>query len=185
VSDWGSQYKAIRSLTNCLAARVSAEDQMVQSCPEASPMKWYQAHTNWFFETFVLQPFLANYKAFHEDFRWLFNSYYHSLGEPIPDKRQRASFSRPSLAQVLAFREHVDRAMESLLEGSMADEAVRLVILGLNYEQQHQELMLTDIKHAFFSNPQHPAYDPYRLVEDRDVSPSKLGWRACRDRPFI
>ena len=149
---------------------------MVQSCPEASPMKWHQAHTTWFFETFVLQPFLADYKAFHEDFRWLFNSYYHSLGEPVPDKRHRASFFRPSLAQVLAFREHVDRAMEPLLEGSMGDEAVRLSILGLNHEQQHQELMLTDIKHAFFSNPLHPAYDAFPLVEDLDVSPSKLGW---------
>jgi ergothioneine biosynthesis protein EgtB len=150
---------------------------MVQSCPEASPMKWHQAHTTWFFETFMLRPHLPDYKPFREDFRWLFNSYYNSHGEPIPDKRQRASFSRPSLQQVLAFREHVDRAMEALLQGSMDDETVRLIILGLNHEQQRQELMLTDIKHAFFSNPLHPAYDAFPLVEDLDVSPSKFGWR--------
>ena len=81
---------------------------MVQSCPEASPMKWHQAHTTWFFETFVLRPFLADYKPFREEFRWLFNSYYNSLGDGAPDKQLRSSFSRPSLDEVLAFRAHVD-----------------------------------------------------------------------------
>jgi ergothioneine biosynthesis protein EgtB len=176
VADFGSQYAAIRSATDCLAERVSAEDQMVQSCPEASPMKWHQAHTTWFFETFVLRPYLADYKPFHEDFSRLFNSYYNSLAEQIPDRGQRASFSRPSLDQVLAFREHVDRAMQSLLQRSLGDETVRLIILGLNHEQQHQELMLTDIKHAYFSNPLHPSYDAFPLVEDLDVSPARLGW---------
>src|SRR5580693_7221684 len=144
-----SKYRAVRSGTSSLAAGMSAEDQMVQSCPEASPMKWHQAHTTWFFETFVLSPFLADYKPFREEFRWLFNSYYNSIGEAPPEKRLRASFSRPSLDQVLAFREHVDEGMEKLFAGRIHDDAVRRIVLGLNHEQQHQELMLTDIKHAF------------------------------------
>ena len=151
--NYGSEYHAVRSLTRSLVANLSAEDQMVQSCPEASPAKWHQAHTTWFFETFVLRPFLADYKPFREEFRWLFNSYYHSLRGEIPARRLRASFSRPSLDHVLAFRAHVDREMERILAGSDAEEPLRRTILGLNHEQQHKELLLTDIKHAFFSNP--------------------------------
>ena len=110
-----SKYKAVRSATSALAASFSAEDQMVQSCPEASPMKWHQAHTTWFFETFVLRPFLKDYKPFREEFHWLFNSYYNSLGQEIPDKGLRSVFSRPSLDEVLAFRAHVDQEMDRFL----------------------------------------------------------------------
>src|SRR6202167_6263089 len=155
-----SKYQAIRSVTRSLSAPMSAEDQMVQSCAEASPMKWHQAHTTWLFETFVLRPFLPDYKPFREEFRWLFNSYYNSLGEEAPEKQLRGSFSRPSLDEVLAFRAHVDEAMEKLFAGRIHDDTARRIMLGLNHEQQHQELMLTDIKHAFFSNPLRPAYDP-------------------------
>ena len=132
---------------------------MVQSCPDASPMKWHQAHTTWFFETFVLRPFLPGYEPFREVFHWLFNSYYNSLGQEAPDKQLRSSFSRPTLDEVIAFRVYVDEAMETLLAGGIHGDAVRRIILGLNHEQQHQELMLTDIKHAFYSNPLRPAYD--------------------------
>ena len=113
-----SKYQAIRSVTRSLAAPMSAEDQMIQSCPEASPMKWHQAHTTWFFETFVLRPFLPDYKPFCEDFRRIFNSYYNSLGDAIPDKASRSFFSRPSLDEVLAFRRHVDDAIETHPGGS-------------------------------------------------------------------
>src|SRR5271163_4813369 len=106
------KYKAVRSMTCSLAAGLSAEDQMVQSCPDASPVKWHQAHTTWFFETFVLRVFLADYKPFREEFCWLFNSYYNLLGDEIPDKKLRASFSRPSLDEVMAYRAHVDQEME-------------------------------------------------------------------------
>jgi hypothetical protein len=157
-------------MTRSLAARTSAEDQMVQSCPEASPMKWHQAHTTWFFETFVLRPFLPDYKSFREEFRWLFNSYYNSLGEEAPEKQLRAAFSRPSLDDVIAFRSHVDQAMESFFDTRINEEAARRIVLGLNHEQQHQELMLTDIKHAFFSNPLRPAYDS--TFRDTQHSPS-------------
>src|ERR1700678_2831460 len=101
-----SRYRAVRSATRALTASFSAEDQMVQSCPEASPMKWHQAHTTWFFGTFVLRPFLENYKPFQEEFHWLFNSYYNSLRQDIPDKGLRSTFSRPLLDEVLAFRAH-------------------------------------------------------------------------------
>src|SRR5579863_9452975 len=166
----GIQYRAVRSTTASIAGCVSAEDQMVQSCPEASPLKWHQAHTTWFFETFVLRPFLPDYRPFCEEFRWLFNSYYNSIGEAPPEKQLRAAFSRPSLDEVLAFRAHVDEAMEKLFRGHIHDDAARRIMLGLNHEQQHQELMLTDIKHAFFSNPLRPAYDANSLVGAREVS---------------
>jgi ergothioneine biosynthesis protein EgtB len=171
-----AKYRAARSLTRTLTAGISAEDQMVQSCSDASPIKWHQAHTTWFFETFVLRPFLPDYKPFREEFRWLFNSYYNSLGEEPPEKQLRSSFSRPSLDEVLAFRTHVDEAMEKLFAGRMQDDAARRIVLGLNHEQQHQELMLTDIKHARFSNPLRPAYEAKPLPKAREVSLSGFIW---------
>ena len=143
-------------------------------------MKWHQAHTTWFFETFVLHPFLPDYTPFRGEFRWLFNSYYNSLGQGAPEKQLRASFSRPSLEEVLAFRAHVDEAMEKLLGGRIHDDAARRIVLGLNHEQQHQELMLTDIKHAFFTNPLRPAYEGGVLAEAPDVSPCELTWHRFR-----
>jgi len=144
-------------------------------------MKWHQADATWFYETFVLRPFLSDYRPFREDFRWLFNSYYNSIGEAPPDKQLRSSFSRPSLDEVLAFRTHVDDAMEKVFAGHVHDEAARRIMLGLNHEQQHQELMLTDIKHAFFSNPLHPAYDATPLTMGRGVSPSEFRWHRFHD----
>ncbi len=173
-----SQYKAVRLATSALAANISAEDQMVQSCPEASPTKWHQAHTTWFFETFVLRPFLRDYKPFREVFRWLFNSYYNALGEQIPEKSLRSAISRPSLEEILAFRTHVDEAMDRLLSGSVGEEAARRTILGLHHEQQHQELALTDIKHAFFSNPLHPSYIEGPLSGEKEPPVSKLSWHS-------
>ena len=172
ISSLTSKFQSVRSATRSLAAGLSAEDQMIQSCPDASPVKWHQAHTTWFFETFVLRPFLKDFKPPHEEFRWLFNSYYNSLGEEIPEKKLRASFSRPSLDEVLAYREHVDQAMERLLSRPVDDEPTRRIMLGLNHEQQHQELALTDIKHAFFSNPLHPSFaGGSTLARERRCSP--------------
>jgi len=176
----GTRYKAVRSVTGALAAGFSPEDQMVQSCSEASPMKWHQAHTTWFFETFVLCPFLPNYKPFRGEFRWLFNSYYNSIGEEAPEKYLRASFSRPSLDDVVAFRSYVDRAMESFFATQISEEAAGRIVLGLNHEQQHQELMLTDIKHAFFSNPLHPAHCAVPLAPGRDAA-SEFRWHSFND----
>jgi ergothioneine biosynthesis protein EgtB len=178
ISGLNSKFQAVRSLTGSLAGRLSAEDQMIQSCPEASPIKWHQAHTTWFFETFVLRPFLPDYEPLCEDFRWLFNSYYNSLGDVIPEKKLRAAFSRPSLDDVTAFREHVDSEMERFLSGPIEDEASRRIIMGLNHEQQHQELALTDVKHAFFTNPLHPSYSAGTLSEGRNVGIPKPQWHS-------
>ncbi len=180
MSTLDSKYKTVRSMTRSLAANLSAEDQMIQSSPEASPVKWHQAHTTWFFETFVLRPFLTDYKPFREDFNRLFNSYYLSLGEEIPRKTLRAVFSRPSLDEVLAFRAHVDREMGRLLAHSMDNEALRRIILGLQHEQQHQELALTDIKHAFFSNPLRPSYREACLTRESDGSIPQLTWHTVQ-----
>ena len=176
MSNLNLKYKAVRSMTHSLAAALSPEDQMVQSCPEASPVKWHQAHTTWFFETFVLRPFFTNYKPFREEFHRLFNSYYLSLGEEITEKKQRSSFSRPSLDEVLDFRAYVDQKMEMLFSRATDGEVPRRVILGLNHEQQHQELALTDIKHAFFSNPLRPSYKNGSLPKERARPAIELRW---------
>ncbi len=151
------KFAAVRGATMQLIASLSPEDLMVQSSPDASPAKWHLAHTSWFFEMFVLNEFLPGYKAFHPEFHWLFNSYYNALGD-IPEKKLRASFSRPPLDQILAYRTYVDAAISRLLVSDTVEEALRRITLGLEHEQQHQELIATDIKHALFTNPLHPAY---------------------------
>ena len=157
------RYRSVRAATLAFTAPLSPEDMMVQSCADASPLKWHLAHTSWFFETFVLTPYAAAYKPFHKDFHWLFNSYYNSLGD-MPAKNLRSSFSRPGLDEILAFRTHVDLAIARLLEEDLGDqepEILRRIALGLEHEQQHLELAAYDIKHALFTNPLHPAYtDP-------------------------
>jgi ergothioneine biosynthesis protein EgtB len=169
-----ARFRAVRATTLAFTAPLSPEDMMVQSCTEASPVKWHLAHTTWFFETFVLTPFAPAYKPFHQDFHWLFNSYYNSLGD-MPAKSLRASFSRPPLADILAYRAYVDRAIAALLEeDSAANEfdILSRITLGLEHEQQHLELIATDIKHALFTNPLHPAYTAaYRPPEPRALSP--------------
>jgi ergothioneine biosynthesis protein EgtB len=152
------QYAGVRATTVRLAAPLSAEDQMLQSMPEASPAKWHLAHTTWFFETFLLTPQAPQYQPFDERFRQLFNSYYKQVGSH-PYRGARGLMSRPSLEDVHAYRRGVDEAMLSLIE-SAEDEVLAFIELGLNHEQQHQELILTDIKHALWSSPMRPAYRP-------------------------
>jgi len=153
----GDCYRSTRRKTLALCEPLTPEDMMVQSCAEASPAKWHLAHTAWFFESFVLREFLPGYRLFNADFPWLFNSYYEGFSA-FPEKRLRSSFSRPGIDQILAYRTHVDEAIERLLENGPADEAIRRIELGVNHEEQHQELLLTDILHAFFTNPLRPAY---------------------------
>jgi ergothioneine biosynthesis protein EgtB len=176
-----ARYRMVRAASLALTAPLSPEDLMVQSCAEASPAKWHLAHTSWFFETFVLRDFLAGYHDYHPDFHWLFNSYYNSLGD-MPAKSLRASFSRPPLSDILAYRTHVDAAIARLLEATPEfpanAEAVRRIALGLEHEQQHQELIATDIKHALFTNPLHPAYrDPSPTPASDNIAPP-LDWVA-------
>ena len=151
------RFHAARRRTQALCVPLTPEDMMVQSCPEASPAKWHLAHTAWFFESFILGEFLAGYRVFNDDYRWLFNSYYRSFAE-FPEKRLRSSFSRPGLEEILRYREHVDEAVGRLLENNPEPEVLRRIELGVNHEEQHQELLLTDILNAFFTNPLRPSY---------------------------
>ena len=151
------RFRTVRQRTRELCKPLTPEDMMVQSCPEASPAKWHLAHTAWFFESFILNLFQPGYKLFNQDFPWLFNSYYRSFAE-FPEKKLRASFSRPGLDEVLRYRSYVDEHLERLLEGNPEPEVLSRVELGANHEEQHQELLLTDVLHAFYTNPLRPAY---------------------------
>ena len=164
------RFRTTRARTLALVEPLSPEDMMVQSCPEASPAKWHLAHTTWFFESFVLREFLVGYKVFNPDFAWLFNSYYLSFAA-FPEKRLRSSFSRPPLDEILCYRRNVDEAIEQLIERCPDPEALKRIELGANHEEQHQELLLTDILHAFFTNPLRPAYLP-ASPRDRQAGPS-------------
>jgi ergothioneine biosynthesis protein EgtB len=152
-------YQTVRARTVALAAPLSAEDQMVQSMPDASPTKWHLAHTTWFFETFVLGPFVTGYRPVDERHAFLFNSYYEGVG-PRVERARRGQLSRPSLAEVQDYRGRVDAAMARWLAADVAPAAAATVVLGLHHEQQHQELLLTDIKHALGLQPLRPAYLP-------------------------
>jgi ergothioneine biosynthesis protein EgtB len=170
-----TRFEAVRAATLNFCQPLSPEDLMVQSSPEASPVKWHLAHTSWFFETFVLREFVAGYQPFHPDFQWLFNSYYNALGD-MPEKKLRASFSRPPLDAILAYRAHVDEAIAQLLQHLIEDEAARRIALGLEHEQQHLELIATDIKHALFTNPLHPAYLEAPQSESTQLPAPPLDW---------
>ncbi len=152
-----ARFRAVRKQTLALCSRLTAEDMMVQSIPEASPAKWHLAHTAWFFESFILREFAPGYRPFNTEFHWLFNSYYESFSI-FPEKRLRASFSRPSLDDVLQYRQHVDAGIENLLNTDADPEVLRRIVMGANHEEQHQELLLTDMLSAFFTNPLRPAY---------------------------
>ena len=173
---WASRYATVRSDSLRLAAPLSAEDQQVQSMPDVSPTKWHLAHVTWFFETFLLQPHLEGYSAFDPVFGYLFNSYYEAVGERHP-RPQRGLLSRPALDHVMAYRAHVDAAMARVIAEAPAetwDRLEPLVELGLHHEQQHQELMLMDIKHVFWTNPLAPAYVP--TSPDPISPPLPLEW---------
>jgi ergothioneine biosynthesis protein EgtB len=166
------RYRAVRAMTMALAAPLSDEDCTVQSMPDASPAKWHLAHTTWFFETFVLAKALSTFRPFESSYAYLFNSYYEAVGARHP-RPQRGMITRPTMNEIRRYREYVDAAMAELLarwDAQGLDEAAAVgakdapetpafaAILGLHHEQQHQELLLTDILHAFSRNPLRPAY---------------------------
>jgi ergothioneine biosynthesis protein EgtB len=158
---WCALYRTVRDETERRASRLSAEDQIVQSMADASPTKWHRAHVTWFFETFLLVPFARDYRIFDESFPFLFNSYYVAAG-PRYARPQRGLITRPHAQDVTAYRAHVDTAIEQLIENaddSQVQQVFPILEIGLNHEQQHQELLLTDILHAFAQNPICPAYD--------------------------
>ncbi len=169
------RFSEVRDLTERLAVPLAPEDQVVQSMPDASPAKWHRAHTSWFFETFLLVPYLAGYEVFHPRFGYLFNSYYEAVGARHPRPR-RGLLTRPSCQDVADYRAHVDGAMTRLIEEIDEDqwrEVAPLIELGLHHEQQHQELLLTDILHLFSCNPIDPAYAPYVAAP---AAPAPLDW---------
>jgi ergothioneine biosynthesis protein EgtB len=152
-------YASVRDTTETLASPLSAEDQTVQSMPDVSPTKWHRGHTSWFFETFLLLPKLHGYEEHHPMYGFLFNSYYEAAGQRHP-RPERGLISRPGIEEVAAYRRHVDAAMHDLLGQLRTDETLDLVELGIHHEQQHQELLLMDIKHVLSKNPLLPAYRP-------------------------
>ncbi len=175
--DLYEHYRRVRAASDALARPLSPEDCTPQSMPDASPVKWHLAHTSWFFETFLLEGSVPGYRPFHPEFRVLFNSYYYSVGEQY-SRPDRGLVTRPSLAEVRRYREHVDRHVLAVLEkGPDLDPQLASVVeIGLHHEQQHQELMLTDLKHLFSFNPLHPAY--VEAGEAPRVEAKALAWHG-------
>ena len=170
-----ARYTEVRALTERLADPLSAEDQTIQSMPDVSPTKWHRAHTTWFFETFLLSPHLPGYTEFHPLYGYLFNSYYEAVGARHP-RPERGLLSRPGVAEIAAYRRRVDAAMGDILDRPIDPDVAGLVELGLHHEQQHQELLLMDIKHVLSINPLQPAYAP--TPQRPRVAERAVAWRT-------
>jgi ergothioneine biosynthesis protein EgtB len=156
ITSLAETFQGVRDITVHLCATLSPEDTVVQSMPDTSPSKWHLAHITWFFERFVLEEFVANYRRYNEDYHFLFNSYYFTVGQ-MHARPRRGLLSRPTYEEVIAYRDHVDNAVRDLLAQRDDQAVAERVMLGLNHEQQHQELLLTDIKHVLSCNPLAPA----------------------------
>ena len=152
-------YLSVRAFSESLIDSLSPEDCALQAMDDTSPPKWHLAHTTWFFETFLLTQYLDGYQPFHSEFQFLFNSYYNQVGDQF-SRPQRHLLSRPSLEDVMLYRRYVDEAMSRWVRQGVSDNQASLITLGLNHEQQHQELLLMDIKYSFFQNPLLPAVLP-------------------------
>jgi len=170
-----AEYATVRAASLALVAGLSAEDMLAQSMPDASPVKWHLAHTSWFFETFVLAE-LPEHRAFDPAYALLFNSYYNSVGAQHA-RPQRGLLTRPALAEVLRYREHVDRRMQAALTAGLPDTLATRAELGLHHEQQHQELILTDLQHLLAHNPLQPAFRPVPKDSPNSPAPTPL-WHA-------
>ena len=173
-ADLKGRFFAARKLTADLAAPLSDADATVQSMPDASPTKWHLAHVTWFLESFILRDHIAGYRAFDDDFAFLFNSYYESEGERHA-RNARGLLTRPALSRILDYREHVDGAIEQHWE-RLPEGALKLIELGIQHEQQHQELLLTDILHLFAQNPTHPAYWPSEAAHRGTDAAAPMQW---------
>jgi len=170
------RYMAVRDLSIAICDPLEIEDWVVQTMPDVSPPKWNLAHTSWFFETFLLKPHQPGYREFHPLYNYLFNSYYEAVGERHP-RPQRGVLSRPTAAEVVAYRRHVDEAMLGLFESAGEDlpaDQAAIVELGLHHEQQHQELLLTDLKHILATNPLQPVYRP--RTPEPAATPGPIEW---------
>jgi ergothioneine biosynthesis protein EgtB len=177
---FSARFTAARARSEALARKLSPEDQTLQSMPDASPTKWHLAHVTWFWETFLLAPRLAGYRPFDPDYDYLFNSYYESVGARHP-RPARGMLSRPGVAEIGRYRDHVTAAMDRLIAGASAAswrEILPLIELGIAHEEQHQELILMDIKHALAQNPLKPAYEAGSKAARRPAAP--LDWREFK-----
>jgi ergothioneine biosynthesis protein EgtB len=171
-----THYNAVRKHSVTLSKPLSEEDCCVQSMPDASPVKWHMAHTTWFFETFILERLDPDFQPYHPAFRMLFNSYYNGVGEKHA-RAQRGLLTRPSFDEILAYRHHVDARIEKVLRtDALSLELSTLVVLGLQHEQQHQELILTDVKHLLSMNPLTPAFSAAPPVAAAPAAP--MTWQA-------
>ncbi|WP_299229454.1 ergothioneine biosynthesis protein EgtB [uncultured Psychroserpens sp.] len=167
-----TRFKSTRTHTETLCKPLQIEDYTPQSTVFASPPKWHLAHTSWFFEEMILKTYTKDYKVFDSSFGYLFNSYYNSLGQRI-ERQNRGLITRPNIETIYKYRAHVDLAMIVLLKNKPSVEIEELTILGINHEQQHQELLLTDLKYTFSQNPIHPKYDNINFVEQKNT---ENGW---------
>ena len=173
-SDLRDAYGQVRATTERLASPLSAEDQTVQSMPDVSPTKWHRAHVTWFFETFILDEYAPGYEPFDDAYAYIFNSYYEAVGARHP-RPERGLLSRPGIEEIARYRAHVDRAMDALFDDLDHAGLPELVTLGLHHEQQHQELLLMDIKHVLSRNPLQPAYLA-GTPRESSLHPPKAGW---------
>ncbi|ALJ06433.1 sulfatase maturase [Pseudalgibacter alginicilyticus] len=167
-----NQYLNTRQDTEQLCENLTLEDYIPQSAEFASPPKWHIAHTTWFFEEMILKKFIADYKVFNNQFSFVFNSYYNSLGERI-ERQHRGLITRPSVQEIFKYRAYVDGYITNLLKFNNSEELEALVILGINHEQQHQELLITDLKYTFSLNPIYPKFSEHNYINDKN---SDSGW---------
>lgn len=176
--DFKKYYTAVREKTEQLCSPLFVEDYIPQPVDFVSPPKWHLAHTTWFFEEMILTKHLEGYQIFHESFGFLFNSYYQSIGERAI-RNQRGVITRPSVDEVYAYRLHIDTAMQKLLTNDINEEIKYLLVLGLNHEQQHQELLITDLKFTLSLNPTFPVYhEDFSLVNGKNTS---TGWTKIEE----
>lgn len=183
--DFVERYQTVRRFTEQLCEPLVAEDYVIQSMPDVSPTKWHLAHVTWFWETFLLAPALAGYTSFHPEYAYLFNSYYNSLGKRHA-RSMRGLISRPTVEETYLYRRYVDQRVLDLLDRADEREFAKLasiITIGLNHEQQHQELMVTDIKHVLSCNPLHPIYLERKQAPSADITsmewmsyPESIAW---------
>jgi ergothioneine biosynthesis protein EgtB len=175
------QYQQVRNQSIQLSAPLSSADMCIQSMADASPTRWHLAHTSWFFETVILKNHLTEYTPVNSDYNYLFNSYYNGIGNQFP-RAQRGTQTRPSIEEIMDYRKTIDQQMLKLLDGEFSDQVNFLTQLGLHHEQQHQELMLTDIKHAFSLNPTYPQYQP--STEQTQQQAERLSWLSVDESVY-
>lgn len=169
------QYKSVRQRTEAICSPLEVEDYVVQPIGDVSPPKWHLGHSSWFFETFILKPHVGGYQVFDDQYDFVFNSYYEGVGARVI-RTDRGNLSRPTVSQIYAYRKYVDEAMSDLLQAELSEELQELVVLGLNHEQQHQELLYSDIKYILGHNPLFPAYNEHGIEDgnDKPVAPLSL-----------